>query len=415
MLIGCPDAQPGTPDGGGGSGGGSDGAGAGGPNAGGNGVGGNGAGANGAGGSDGPVPVFSDVDPINLVSTGEDFNDQFGWSVGVSGDTVVIGAYRDWSSLVVGGAVHVYVRSEQGFDEQAVLRPNPPQQNSYFAYSVAISGDVVWSGAPSYSDRAEVAGAAYVMTRNGTSWVSQVMHEQDPPWTYAHFGSAVAVGGDYAVIGAPQTSTGQAFILEKSGNTWSAPIELLPDEDLYDFGLAVAIDGDTAIVGADEAAFVFVRDGEGWHQQAKLIAGNGGPEFGGSVGLSGNIAIVGSSLGEANAAYVFVRNGTEWTQEAELHAEDAANDDSFGQSVAVSGPIAFVGAPKHDAESMDSGAAYVFERSGGTWSQQAMLIEESAGDEGHFGTAVAIDGKLAAVGGVNDSTGRGSVSIYQAE
>jgi hypothetical protein len=139
-------------------------------------------------------------------------------------------------------------------------------------------------------------------------------------------------------------------------------------------------------------------------EQAKLTASDGaiGDEFGGSLSLSGDTALVGALYHNANgtnsgAAYVFVRNGTAWTEEAKLTASDGAAQDWFGAEVSLSGDTALVGAPGDDASGSDSGAAYVFVRSGATWSEQAKLTVRS-GVSG-FGWAVSVDGDTALVGG----------------
>jgi hypothetical protein len=154
------------------------------------------------------------------------------------------------------------------------------------------------------------------------------------------------------------------------------------------FGSSVALSGDTALVGApyddvgantdQGSAYVFVRSGATWSQQAKLIASDGAAYdyLGASVALSGDTALVGAHWNEIGAnfdqgsAYVFVRSGTTWSQQAELTAADGTTWDSFGHSVALSGDTALVGANWDDT---CQGSAYAFVRSGATWNQQAKL------------------------------------------
>ena len=143
-------------------------------------------------------------------------------------------------------------------------------------------------------------------------------------------------------------------------------------------GCSVAVSGDTALVGAPNhavggTAYVFVYSGGVWTQQAELIASDGaaGDYFGSSVSISGDSALVGAS-GHAvggnayqGAAYVFVRSGSTWTQRAELTAADGAAWDNLGSSVAISGDTALVGAPSHAVSgNSQQGAAYVFAGSG---------------------------------------------------
>jgi hypothetical protein len=405
FLLACPDAQPGDPkdDGGASATGGND-------------TGGNQVGAGNVGGA----PDFSGATPTTVSAPEEDFGNQFGYTVAVSGDTVAVGAYSEWFDLTNAGGVHVYTQSGTSFEPQAVLHAQPSADDTFFGYAVSISGDVLWSTAPAYSEPVNLAGAAYVLTRGGDSWLSQSMVQEEDAHEGGNFGRSVAVSGSTAVIGAPQSINGQAFLFELTGGEWQAAGELIPDEDIWDYGAGVAIDGDTLLVGSravdgdPRTVFVFARDGSSWSQQDKLTPGNGGVGFGTSVSLSGDTAVVGSDMGEANRAYVFVRNGTSWSQEAELSAGDGEDDDQFGASVAVSGNVVIVGAPYHDADGSDRGAAYVFGRDGGAWSLQTKLLETAADDDAHFGTAVAIDGKIAVVGAVNEVTGEGRATIYLA-
>src|SRR6266498_686609 len=155
------------------------------------------------------------------------------------------------------------------------------------------------------------------------------------------------------------------------------------------FGFSVAVTGDTVVVGASGdnmlagSAYVFVRSGTGWSQQAKLTASDAasGDRFGDAVGISGNTVVVGASdaASDAGSAYVFVRSGTSWSQQAMLTASDAAVFDLFGRALAVSGDTAVVGAISDDTDAgPDAGSAYVFVRSGTGWSQQAKLTASDA-------------------------------------
>ncbi len=170
------------------------------------------------------------------------------------------------------------------------------------------------------------------------------------------------------------------------------------------FGDAVAVSGDTALVGAPDysQAYVFVRSAGVWSQQQILRAtGPGGCHlFGDSVAVSGDTAVVGcpdeSDVGvSSGAAYVFVRNEGVWSQQQRLTASDAAERDYFGWSVSVSGDTAVVGA--RDAGQF-SGSAYVFVRSEGVWSQQQRLISNDDPEPYQFGLSVAVSGDTAVVG-----------------
>ena len=187
------------------------------------------------------------------------------------------------------------------------------------------------------------------------------------------------------------------------------------------FGEAVALDGDTALVGApgegrdeDEtgtdigrgAAYVFVRSGAAWTEQQKLAAGDGGGAFGASVAVSAGSALIGAPENDGRgAAYVFTRSGASWSEQESLAASDGAAYDRFGGSVALRGDVALIGTGgggDGTEEYRYEGAAYVFTRSGTSWSEQQKLVprgrvrQEFAAE--WFGCSVALSAEAAAVG-----------------
>ncbi|MCC6551862.1 MAG: hypothetical protein IT372_02420 [Polyangiaceae bacterium] len=183
-------------------------------------------------------------------------------------------------------------------------------------------------------------------------------------------------------------------------------------------GAAVAISGDTAVIGAywdddlgtaSGSAYVFVRSGADWVQQAKLLAGDGASSarFGHSVAISGDTIVVGAYgddelAGWAGAAYVFVRTNGAWTQQAKLLASDGAYADQLGISVAVSGDTALVGADGDDEMGDHSGSAYVFVRSGAAWTQQTKLLAAEGQAVDWFGMHLALGGDTAVIGAPGD-------------
>jgi hypothetical protein len=180
--------------------------------------------------------------------------------------------------------------------------------------------------------------------------------------------------------------------------------KLLPPADLPSglFGISVALSGDTALVGAvgAGAAHVYVRAADGWQHQAELTAdGDLADLFGYSVALAGDTAVIGAPQDDdggedAGAAYVFTRAAGEWTQQAKLVATDAAAGDKFGNGVALAGDTAIVGAPFV----ADTGGAYAFTRSGTSWTEQAKLLAPAAASGDQAGRAVALSGDTAVVG-----------------
>jgi len=192
------------------------------------------------------------------------------------------------------------------------------------------------------------------------------------------------------------------------------------------FGDSVAIAGDTVVIGATEdttatniqqgSAYVFTRTGTTWTQQQKLTAGDGSAfdYFGFSVAVAGDTAVIGTlqdvgAVFQQGSAYVFVRSGTTWTQQQKLTANDGAAGDSFGNSVAISGDTVMIGAAGDtNGANARQGSAYVFSRSGTTWTQQQKLLAADGGAEDSFGASVAVTVDSAFIGSLGDTIGSNS-------
>ncbi len=425
--------------------------------------------------------------------------DAFGGSVAVSGDTVVVGANQeDGSATGVNGTVneaannagaaYVFVRSGTTWSQQAYLKASQVSAVDRFGWSVAASGDTVVVGAHQedgsstgvngpVNEAATTAGAAYVFVRNGTTWSQQAYLKASQVTAFDQFGYSVAVMGDTVVVGAPTedgsatgvngpvdesaNNAGAAYVFVRSGTTWSQQAYLKASQvtAVDNFGNSVAVSGDTVVVGAyqedgsasgvngtpDESAFnagaacVFVRNGTTWSQQTYLKASQvtANDIFGYSVAVAGDTVVVGAPLESgsssgvngpvnelalsAGAAYVFVRSGTTWSQQAYLKASQVSVTDQFGHSLAISGDTVVVGAIDEDGTATgvngpvsefasDSGAAYVFVRSGMTWSQQAYLKASQVTDGDEFGTAVAVSGDTVVVGAWSEDGGATGVN-----
>jgi len=248
------------------------------------------------------------------------------------------------------------------------------------------------------------------------------------------FGTSVSISGDTAIVGAQGNDdagsfSGSAYVFVRSGTTWTEQAKLTASDPvtLDFFGFSVSISGDTAIVGASGSlfgsgpgfAYVFVRSGTTWTEQAKLTASDAaaGDFFGFSVSISGDTAIVGAHGNDdtgsrSGSAYVFVRSGTTWTEQAKLTASDPATLDDFGFSVSLSGDRAIVGARLDDDAGGNSGSVYIFDFDGTSWTQTKLTASDAtAGDQ--FGRSVSISGDRAIVGALlDDDAGGNSGSAY---
>jgi hypothetical protein len=271
--------------------------------------------------------------------------------------------------------------------------------------------------------------------RSGTTWSQQAKLTASDGVSGDDFGLSVAISGSTAVVGAPglgfSSNTGAAYVFVPKVTFpfgWSQQAKLTASDGAAgdNFGTSVAISGSTAVVGASGkssstgAAYVFVRSGTTWSQQAKLTASDAASNdfFGTSVAISGSTAVVGAFGNNSNtgAAYVFVPKVTfpfGWSQQAKLTASDGVSLDDFGISVAISGSTAVVGASR---KSGDTGAAYVFVQSGGfpffSWSQQAELTASDGGMNDHFGASVALSGSTAVVGAPGNTSNFGAAYVF---
>jgi len=396
-------------------------------------------------------------------------NDQYGVAVAISSETLVVGAMGEASdqttvtngttaspdnSAADAGAAFVYTRSGSTWAQQAYLKAPNAEAGDNFGGAIAIDGDTIVVGAPaedsnqtsvtngttaSANNDAAAAGAAYVFRRTGTAWAQEAYLKGSGIGAGANFGYAVAISGDTIVVGAhgEASSAGATYVFKRSGTTWAQEQRLTAPngEGGDDFGISVAIGGDTVVVGAigessnqtavtngttasadnsaasAGAAYVFKRSGTTWTQEAYLKAANAeaGDTFGRSVAIGTDSIVVGADgeAGTQGAAYVFIRSGTSWSQQAYLKATNASGGHNFGASVGIYGDTAMVGA---DGVSSSSGAAYVFSRSGASWSQAAYLRAANADGSDYMGTSVAIYGSTVASGAAGEASNQTTIT-----
>lgn len=314
------------------------------------------------------------------------------------------------------------------WNQQAQLTADDAATNDQFGVSVAVNGDTAVVGSYLNDEAGNNNGAAYVFVRTGESWSQQAKLTASDSADFDNFGSAVAISGDTAVVGAygdddEFMDSGAAYVFVRSEGVWSQQTKLVasdPGED-DNFGHMVAISGNTALVGGylnDDAGmnsgsvYVFVRSGVQWSEQAKLTASDAaaGDEFGNAVAIDGDTAVIGARLkaevgAESGVAYVFGRSGGSWSEQAKLMPNDLAVGDRFGWAVAIGEETIVASSAKDNAGGTDSGSAYVFVRHEGGWIQQAKLMSNTLATNDQFGWSVAVSGDTALVGAYLDDEG----------
>jgi hypothetical protein len=319
-----------------------------------------------------------------------------------------------------------------------------------FGRSLAVSGSTLVVGAPAAvscvlttSSCGGGVGAVYVYGRVAGAWqFRQKLRASD--YTYAsttnrNFGASVAVDGDTLLVGAggafdqvvaPSNSIGAVYVFTRTAGTWTETQKLLPPTPVLgtdEFGFSVALRGDTAVIGnpgrtvsgaaAGGAVHVFTRSGGSFTQAALLTASDpaAGNRLGEAVAYSGNTILAGAPLGDAptpansGAAYVYTGSGATWTEQAKLIALDPLANAAFGNSVDLDGDSAVIGAVGWftPPNAPNQGRAYVYTRSGSTWSQQQRL-EAGDAQANRFGQSVSIRGDQIAIGARDTREGGGT-------
>jgi hypothetical protein len=266
-----------------------------------------------------------------------------------------------------------------------------------------------------------VASFPTVAAGQSPFWLPEIELEASDGGAFDDFGEAVALADTLAVVGAPRdiAGSGSVYVFARSGAIWTEQAKLRASDSAPNsrFGISVAISGETLVVGADRddaaggnagSAYVFVRSGTAWSEQAKLVAGTTGPGdyFGTSVDIDGDTVVVGANQfsSGSGAAYVFVRSGTSWSEQANLTPAGVTSYDSFGQGVAVSGDTAIVGASRDDTvHGVQSGSIFVFTRVGTSWSKQGpKLFASDASTNDWFGRAVSLSANRLVAGAFNN-------------
>ena len=412
-----------------------------------------------------------------LVNPGVVVDDKFGYSVAVDGDIAVVGAYRDDNNGADSGAAYVFTRSGGvEWDQGVKLTASDGAAYDNFGISVAVDGDTLVVGAPGDDDNGADSGSVYVFTRDPDSgeWRQGAKLTPDDGQALDYFGYSVAVSGDTVLVGAYQDDedndledSGSAYVFVKPNSEggwddWDDLPQTNDDDEVEDqddltakltasdaaddayFGTSVALDGDTAVIGApgddddgidSGSVYVFVRPSGGWAGWGTLSAteklglttkltagadGGAGDALGISVALDVETVledsvevevttvVVGAYLDDreddattevdetaidAGSAYVFTNSAVMWDDGVKLPPSDGEAGDYFGYSVAVDVDTVVVGAYGDDENGSESGSAYVFTRdpSDASWVQANKLYAENGEAGGRFGYGVAVD------------------------
>ncbi|MFI5299181.1 MAG: hypothetical protein ACHREM_13880 [Polyangiales bacterium] len=282
--------------------------------------------------------------------------------------------------------------------------------------AVAVDGATALVGAPG---RYSGSGAAYVFAHVGTTWTQFAeLAPSDASTGGVNFGTSVSLSGAIGVVGGSQTY--EAYVFEPSGTIWAQTAKLAPSGGDGAFGSSVAIDGGTVLIGSPAPvaplsyAYVFTQSGSTWVQAAMLSSTINLDYFGESVSIRGSTALIGApgnaTSGVAGAAFVFSKSGAAWTQTAKLLPIGGATlGHNFGGAVALDGAIAIV---SDSANNSGTGAAYVFTESGSTWTQSAKLLSTDGATNDYFGSSVSLSGNTALIGASGKNSSAGAAYVF---
>jgi hypothetical protein len=306
--------------------------------------------------------------------------DGFGYAVAISGNTLIASSPEHNSAR---GAAYVFIRNGTSWTQQAKLTASNGTAFDNFGDSVALNGDAVVVGATKIAN--QQPGEAYFYTRAGTVWTQQQRFTPAGVTGTDQFTFSAALSGDTLALGSPLENNatallGSIYVFTRNGNTWTLQQRLASSSpsDLA-LGFAVALDGNSLIGGAPAglvgtaaergAAAVYTRNGTTWTLQTRLTAidGEADDHLGTSVAIQGNTAVVGapdkdfSGVLSQGAAYNYTRSGSTWGPPQQLAATDGAANDFYGEYAAVSGTTAIVSSRGSNiGNNMNQGAAYIY-------------------------------------------------------
>ena len=380
-------------------------------------------------------PLWMDpADWIEQEVTADDgqSNDLFGFRVLISGDTAFISAP---APIFRPGSVYVFTNINGTWTQtqKLIASPDvtpPPNWSDFFGWSLALSGNTLIVGAPFTFDLQGPTGAAFVFTRSNETWEQTQQLKASDAVAIDYFGQAVGLAGDTAVVGAYNKNGGEgaAYVFTNSAGVWSQTQEMFASDglpgDSHQFGEALSFNGRAIVIGApgpdyistgiypQGAAYVFRNTTGAWAEVQKLTAADGAPgdQFGFAIELFHRALLIGApaaNIGANNhqgAAYVFGRDTGVWTQNQKLTANDGVAYDQFGQSVALERKTALVGEWSHDDDPnhlpppAKAGVSYLFRLEPGSSMQVGELTASDGTPGDSFGWDVALDGYTLLVG-----------------
>ncbi len=374
-----------------------------------------------------------------LSESAADF-DKFGTAVAASRGFVAVGSPFSDGDEFNTGSIHVWRRAPGGLVPDAVLQLAEPGINDYLGLSLDIDRDVLVAGSDSAKLGVPSVGAVHVFRRAGDAWQEEARLVPPALTTPAFFGLEVDVSGDLLLVGAPGLGVdvdddGAAWIYRRVDGVWTEEAFLRPhdpQEEQY-FGYAVQIRDGLAVVSAlgdnggaigAGAVYVFERDGSGaWVETQKLLAPDmkNWDGLGESIALDGDWLAIGSPADDdkdttAGSVYLYRLVDGAFVLQEELWAPDAQFAGRFGRAVAMHGDRLAVGALNAIATPGLAGAVYLFRWTGAGWRFDRKILPEGLLGAAELGADVDLFGDVLAAGApLDDEAGSQTGAAYMVD
>lgn len=379
--------------------------------------------------------------------------DLFGFNISLNGDTLAVVAYKESSNQTTitngssasnnntnlwSGAVYIYKRSGSTWSQEAYVKAGNNNFTDYFGSSVYLNGDTLAVGAAeedsnqifitngessSADNSSSNSGAVYIYKRSGSTWIQEAYIKSSNNDTLDSFGKSISLDGDSLAVGVNNESSFLTTITN---------------------GTSASSDNSNAGSGA---AYVYRRTGVTWAQEAyiKSINSDAGDNFGVSVSLNGDTLAVGANNERSNqttitngatassdntknsrgAVYVYKRSGVTWAQEAYIKPSGNNSSIYFGESLSLVGNTLAVGLSQDDSNqttitngssgnnnntSANSGATYIYKRTGVTWEQEAYIKASNNDADDYFGYTISLNGDSLAVGAYREDSNQTTIT-----
>ncbi len=348
-------------------------------------------------------------------------HDNYGIVVALSTDTAVIGIPFDSSRTFNAGSAYVYKHHNGTWSLQQKLQASDSAPGDQYGWSIALQRDTLLIGSRFDDDRGFNSGSIYAYTRIDGLWIEQQKLSALDGAINDQFGFTMALDGDLAFIGAPLDDdngfeSGSAYIYKRIAGLWTADKKITAHdgESGDQFGWSVALSAGNALIGArfddDKAfnsgsAYLYTRTSQTWHMKQKLTASDAAvnDQFGWTVALDDKTAVIGARFNDemginAGSAYVYTLNDKVWRQQQKLTASDGESGNQYSWAIALDGDKLVIGAPFDNYDDALSGSCYVYYRSEKGWREQQKMTANIDVLAARYCISVALQGDTTLIG-----------------